>query len=76
MNNAITSPTFPSLRAKAIKDFISERVLSGQETNKREILEKLIANTDYSVNFIAYVTECSMAYVRNVKKKITTSLAQ
>ena len=76
MNNTITSPTFPSLRARAIEEFIADKVLSGQETNKREILEKLIANTDYSVNFIAYVTECSMAYVRNVKKKITTSLAQ
>ena len=76
MNNTITSPTFPNLRAKAIEDFISDKVLSGQETNKREILEKLIAHADHSVNFLAYVTECSMPYVRNVKKKITTSLAQ
>ena len=76
MQTPTTSPTFPSLRARAIEEFISDKVLSGQETNKREILEKLIANTDYSVNFISYVTECSMAYVRNVKKKITTSLAQ
>ena len=76
MQTPTTSPTFPPLRARAIEEFIADKVLSGQETNKREILEKLIANTDYSVNFIAYITECSMAYVRNVKKKITASLAQ
>lgn len=76
MNTTTISPTFPSLRAKAIQQFIAEGLLSGQENNKREVLEKLIAKTQYSINFLAYVTECSMAYVRNVKKNINTSLAQ
>ena len=76
MQTPTTSQTFPSLRARAIEEFIADKVLSGQECNKREILEKLVVKTDYSVNFIAYVTECSMAYVRSVKKRVTTSLAQ
>jgi len=67
---------FPTLRARAIQDFIADKVLSGQETNKREILEKLLAHTNYSINFLAYVTECSMAYVRRVEKKMSSSLAQ
>jgi hypothetical protein len=68
--------TFPSLRAKAIEQFIADKVLSGDECSKREVLEKLISTTDHSVNFLAYVSECSIAYVRKIKSTINTSLTQ
>lgn len=70
------SKQFPTLRAKAIQDFIGSNLLTGEEVTKREILEKLLANTNHSINFLAYVTECSMAYVRKIEKTLNTSLTQ
>jgi len=67
---------FPTLRARAIEDFIGSHVLDGSEKSKREVLVKLLAHTNHSINFLAYVTECSMAYVRKVEKSMSNSLAQ
>jgi hypothetical protein len=68
--------TFPTLRARVIEDYVRENLLSGDECSKREILIKLLTKTDHSINFLAYVTECSMAYVRKIKKSLNTSLTQ
>lgn len=70
------SKQFPTLRARAIEDFIGSHVLDGNEKSKREVLVKLLAHTNHSINFLAYVTECSMSYVKRIEKSITNSLTK
>jgi len=50
-----------------------ENILSGNELSKKEIVIKLLHNSEYSKNFIASSVNTNIAYVHKLSKQIKTN---